>query len=155
MKTLYIMRHGKKEIKNINDYEINLLPEGIKKTEELAKKLKKDNINPDLILASPSKRTRQTAQIIANELDYDKNIHYNEVLYQAFLNELIEVITYTFDNINTLFLIGHNPSLASFAFSFIKFKQKFEMGAVLKIQFNVNSWLDIKQSNARFISYNL
>ncbi len=149
------MRHGKKEIKNINDYEINLLPEGIKKTEELAKKLKKDNINPDLILASPSKRTRQTAQIIANELDYDKNIHYNEVLYQAFLNELIEVITYTFDNINTLFLIGHNPSLASFAFSFIKFKQKFEMGAVLKIQFNVNSWLDIKQSNARFISYNL
>ena len=155
MKILYIMRHGEKEIKKINDYEINLMPEGIKKVTQLAQKLKEQNIKPDLILASPSIRTRQTAQIIANELNYDKNIHYSEVLYQAFLNELIEVITYTFDNVNTLFLIGHNPSLASFAFSFVKFKQKFEMGAVLKIQFNVNSWIDIKQSNAKFISYNL
>ncbi len=155
MKTLYIMRHGEKEIKDINDYEINLTQEGTKQVTQLSKQLKEANIKPDLILSSPSIRTRQTAQIIADELNYEKNIHYSEVLYQAFLNELIEVITYTFDNVNTLFLIGHNPSIASFVSSFVGFKQKFEMGAVLKIQFNVNSWLDIKQSNAKFISYNL
>ena len=39
----------------------------------------------------------------------------NEVLYMAFVNELIETITYTYDTVDTMLLVGHNPSLTAFS----------------------------------------
>ena len=150
MKTLYIMRHGQKNMTSSNqeDYDIELTQKGLNDCKLMAKKLKEKEVLLDLIVASPSKRTRQTAEIISEELNYKKNIMYNEVIYQAFLNEIIESITYTFDNVNTLMVIGHNPALTALGFTLGNFKRKLGMGEVLKIDFNCNSWTLIDKSNA-------
>jgi phosphohistidine phosphatase len=117
----------------------------------MGERLKNLNVHPDLIVASPAKRTRVTAEIIGEYLAYHKTIMFNEVLYQAFLNELIETISYTFDTVNELFLIGHNPSLAALAYTFVNFKEEFKPCTVLKIEFNCNSWIDIEKENANLI----
>ncbi len=154
MKTLYIMRHSqKKEMKNNEDdhFDLELSEKGIQQTYDIANRLKELTVYPDLIVASPAMHTRQTAQIIKEVLEHKKNVMYNEVLYQAFLNELIETISYTFDSVNELFIVGHNPSLAMLAYNFVSFKQEFDYGNVLKIEFNCNSWIDIENSNAKLI----
>src|SRR5690606_27830746 len=117
----------------------------------MGEKLKSLGVSPDLIVASPAYRTRNTADIISEYLYYDKTIMYNEVLYNAFLNELIETISYTFDTINELFIIGNNASLALLAHTFVRFKEEFKPSTVLKIEFSCNSWIDIAKENAILI----
>ncbi len=155
MKTLYIVRHGEKNIvdESIDDYDIEVTQKGLEDIHKQAKKLKEKDIIPDLIVSSPAIRTRQTADILSNELNYTKNIMYNEVLYQAFMNELVESITYTFDDVKTLMIVGHNPSLTALGVSFVGLKEKILMGEMVRIDFDCNSWTEIDNSNAKLIEH--
>ena len=80
---------------------------------------------------------------------------YNEVLYMAFVNELFETISYTFDTVNSMLLVGHNPSLTALAITLVGFKEKFEQGAIMQIIFDCDSWIDISVENAKLVSYEL
>lgn len=153
MKTLYIMRHGQKDTSNPDefDYDVELTQKGKDDTKIMGQKLKERKIKPDLIVASPAIRTRQTSEIISFEVGYRKNIMYNEVIYQAFLNEIIESITYTFDTVNTLMIIGHNPSLTALSLHFGGPKEELKMGSIVRIDFNCDSWTLIDKTNAKFI----
>ncbi len=155
MKRVFIARHTTKDREAINeyDYDIELTPEGIEKANKMAKFLSSKNITMDLIVASPAIRTKHTAEIFAKELNYTKTIMLNEVLYMAFVNELIETITYTYDTVDNMLIVGHNPSLTALAVTLVGFKEKFEEGAVMQIDFDCNSWIDIDKSNAKMISY--
>jgi len=153
MKELYIIRHTQKDsIENFNDdYDVTLTQKGKEDAKKLGIKLKEKNIIPDLIVSSPAIRARTTADIIAKQINYKKSIMFNEVIYQAFLNELIESITYTFDTVNSLMIIGHNPALTALAMTFGGFNEELKMGNAIKIEFNCNSWTDIDKTNAKFI----
>lgn len=153
MKTLYIMRHTKKQSDALakDDFDINLSEDGINDAKKIASKLYELKVNPDLIVSSPANRTKTTAEIIAKELNYYKNIMYNEVLYQAYVNELFETITYTFDTVNSMFLIGHNPSITALTITLDVYRTEIQPGEVLKIEFDVDSWINIDKENARLI----
>ena len=87
MKKLYIVRHTQKEEEfTKDDYDRDLSPEGLEKAKLIAENFAKKNIPIDLIVASPAIRTKKTAEIFADALDYKKSIMYNEVLYMAFVN---------------------------------------------------------------------
>ena len=155
MKKLYIVRHTHKaqEKPGQDDYDRELSQEGLEEATQIAQKLSNTSIKTDLIVSSPAVRTRQTAEIFADILNYDKSIMYNEVLYLAFVNELLETISYTFDTVDTMILIGHNPSLTALAITLIDFKEKFEIGGIMEIEFDCNSWIDIGKENAKLVSY--
>ena len=155
MKTLYIMRHAQKDTSNpdADDYDIKLTKQGIEDANKISQILKDKNILPDLIVASPAIRTKQTVEIVAPKIGYDKNIMYNEVLFQAFVNEVIESITYTFDNVDSLMIVGHNPSLTALGVMLVGLKEKILMGEVVKIEFDCSSWTSIDKSNARLIEH--
>ena len=52
-----------------------------------------------------------------------------------------------------MILIGHNPSLTALAITLVDFKEKFEIGGIMEIEFDCNSWIDISKENARLVSY--
>lgn len=155
MKKLYIVRHAQKSEKKLeqDDYDIPLTQQGIDDANKLAKSLYNENIKVDLIVSSPALRTKTTAEILANELNYTKSIMYNEVLYMSYLNEMLETISYTFDTVNSMILVAHNPALTALAYTLVGFKEKVEMGSVMEIEFNCNSWIDITQDNAKLVRY--
>jgi phosphohistidine phosphatase len=157
MKKLYIVRHTQKEDINSNtdDYDRELSKEGIESANAIAQLIANKNEKIDLIVASPAIRTRTTAEIIAKEINYRKAVMYNEVLYMAFVNELLETITYTFDTVNTMVLVGHNPSLTALAVTLVGFKEKFEMGAIMEIEFDCDTWIEVSKENAKLISYEI
>ena len=157
MKKLYIVRHAQKEEESIdgNDYDRDLSQEGVVCAKEMAQRFAQKNLPIDLIVASPSKRTKLTAEIFAEALNYKKTVMLNEVLYMAFVNELLETITYTFDTVDSMLIVGHNPSLTALAVTLVGFKEKFQMGAIMQIEFDCNSWIDISKDNAKLISYDL
>lgn len=155
MKKLYIVRHAQKaeEVVGQEDYDRSLSQKGINDAKSLASKLTSKLEDTQLILSSPAKRTRDTAEIFAQAINYNKAINYNELLYMPFANELLETITYTFDTIDNLMLIGHNPSLTALAVNLVGFKEKFQMGAVMSIEFECDSWMEISKENAKLRFY--
>lgn len=155
MKKLYIVRHAQKEEENVqqDDYDRPLSQQGLDEAKSMAQKIASKKIRPDLIVSSPAVRTRQTAEVFAKEVNYLKTIMYNEVLYMAYLNELIETITYTFDTVDSMLLVGHNPSLTTLAISLVDFKEKIVPAGIVEIEFDCNSWIDISKENAKLISY--
>ena len=155
MKKLYIIRHTKKEneITNGNDYDIELSKEGIEQAKIVALNFAKKNSNIDLILASPAKRTSQTAEIFAKELGYQKAIIYNEIFYKAYVIELLETLSYTYDNFNSIILIGHNPSLTALGVTLVGLKEKIPNGGILEIDVDCNNWIEISKNNAKLVSF--
>ena len=157
MKKLYILRHTQKanEESSQDDYDRELSEEGINDAKSIAENFAMKNLPIDLIVASPARRTKVSAEIFADALKYNKSIMFNEVLYMAFVNELLETISYTFDTVDTMLLVGHNPSLTALAITLVDFKEKIQMGGVMEIDFDCDSWIDISKENAKLISYEI
>ncbi len=155
MKKLFIVRHTQKEddSTNIDDYDKELTLKGQEDARMMAQKLLEKNCKIDLIVSSPAERTKKTAEIFADVVGYKKSIMFNEVLYMAFVNELLETISYTFDSVENMVLIGHNPSLTALAITLVGFKEKFQMGGIMEIDFDCNSWIEISKENAKLVSY--
>lgn|GEM_PF-845864 len=71
VKTIYLVRHGKVDNPGRIFYTANfpLGNQGARQAQLLAKDIKNSDCNPVRILCSPYLRTRETAEIIAQELD--------------------------------------------------------------------------------------
>jgi len=146
------MRHPQKDVKSSSDdFFLTLTSQGEADAHNVAKKLFTKGVSPDLIVSSPSLRTEITSMILAKELHMNKKIAYNEVLYQGYLEELIESVNFTFHTVDTLMLVGHNPLLTNFVNHFVGYKDKINMCEVLKLEFDTSSWVDIDVNNAKLI----
>lgn len=155
MKKLYLLRHAEKQNPSNYEYDhdIELTQKGIEDANIMANTLKRRDITIDLIATSTARRTKTTAKIFAEVLAYDKSIMNNEALYQANVNELIESISYTFDDVKSLMVVGHNPSLSQLANTLVGFKEQMHMCGVIEIEFDCNYWIDISRNNASLNFY--
>jgi phosphohistidine phosphatase len=146
------MRHPQKDDKSSSDdFFLTLTPKGEVDAHNVAKKLFTKGVNIDLIVSSPSLRTEITSMILAKELHINKKIAYNEVLYQGYLEELIESVNFTFHTVETLMLVGHNPLITNLLNHFTGYKEKINMGEIVKLEFNTSSWVEVDFSNAKLI----
>ncbi|PXW82561.1 phosphohistidine phosphatase SixA [Nitrosomonas sp. Nm84] len=110
---LIIMRHAKSDWSegNGSDFERPLTARGKKAAKQMGKWLK-HRYRIDRIICSPALRTKQTCQLVAEQLRLSQNhIRWESAIYDASLNDLVSVIKKYSENIRTLLLIGHNPGL--------------------------------------------
>ena len=148
-KQLIIVRHGKSSNNNsdIKDIDRTLLPKGIIDTKEIAKKLKDNNIVPDIIISSPANRALHTTTIICRTLKFPyKNINVEDLIYYSYSDEIIKLIKETDDSINSLMIVGHNPTLTDIANHFLN-NPIFDLptNGVVVLDFNCNEWINIKK----------
>ncbi len=113
MNELYILRHGiavAPGTPGIPDDERPLTPKGEKRMHQIARGLRRLDLELDRILTSPLPRARTTAEIVAEELDADELLETVEILkdrsdaaaIQGWLRERPE---------DRLMIVGHNPAL--------------------------------------------
>jgi len=90
MKKLYLIRHAKSSWEDItlDDFERPLNKRGEKDAPMMGKLLNKKNITADIIISSPSKRTKQTVKLITQQLQSTLKIIYNDNLYETTLDGL-------------------------------------------------------------------
>jgi phosphohistidine phosphatase len=155
MKKLFIIRHAKSDWDNPNldDFDRPLNNRGLKAAPMMGQRLKTRNIMPDMILSSPASRAITTAQLIAKEIGFEKSITQNHYIYEAYVNSLQETVSYIHDENDTVFLVGHNPGVSALAYVLADFKEQLPTCAVVEIQFECHSWLDVSKDNASVISY--
>lgn len=120
---IYFLRHAKSEtlINGQRDIERELNSRGHSDAPKMGNLLAERGVKPELIVASPSMRTRQTAEYITEQLKYEADlIDWNEEIYEASARTLLNVIGQIDDKYQTVMLIGHNPGISYIAEYFTK-----------------------------------
>lgn len=153
MKTLLIVRHAKADwqMPGQKDQDRPLINRGIKRTELISDFLKNKNINPDLIVASSAIRAAQTAKLLAKGLDFNESkIIFNPDIYHWSHVDLFDVFLEIPDDVNTMILVGHNPTLTDFSNIFLDHPiENLPTTGVVCISFDTNVWSDIRKSTTK------
>jgi phosphohistidine phosphatase len=156
-KTLYLIRHAKSswDDPGLSDFQRTLNARGLKDSPLMAKLIKGKNIIPDLIISSPAVRALSTAEIFANEFNYNKNeIISDERIYESAMRDLIITIREIKDENNNVMLFGHNPGLSNIANLLgNKFLPELPTCAVVGIELKVNSWSEVERNCGKIILF--
>lgn len=115
MRTITFIRHGKSSWKEpgLEDFNRPLNRRG--KTDALLMGLilSKKLIMADVFIASPAKRTLETAKIISGPVEYPrKKIQTEQELYLATDGTIISLLAGVNDRYMHVFLCGHNPGIS-------------------------------------------
>jgi phosphohistidine phosphatase len=155
MKKLYIIRHAKSSWSDaeLNDFERPLSKRGKANAPMMGERLKKKGVMPDIIISSPAKRAKSTAEMIAKEVGYEKKVLFDENIYESSVDELRKILTSIDDKNSVVFLVGHNPELNMLVDYYIKFYENIPTCGVVEIEFACESWAEIEPKNAKLISF--
>ncbi len=111
MKKLLLIRHAKAGKHDRNDFDRPLTEKGVHDAALIAEKLKKAELLPEYIVASPALRTKTTANIFAKTLGI-KNGSENKFIYDAGTAQLLETINQLPEEYSFIALVGHNPGIS-------------------------------------------
>lgn len=118
MRTLLLIRHAEAVNPTIGgvDYERVLTAYGLEQAFTLGQLLVKHDLKPEYVLCSGATRTRQTLDRICEGGDFTSlDVTYKEQIYKNGPDWLLEMISMTDDNVQTLMVIGHNPTVHTLA----------------------------------------
>ena len=145
MKTIYLMRHAKSDWadKKVEDWDRPLSKHGRKAMPAMGKFFEENKIQPQLILASPASRARQTCELLVDEIHYRGDIHFVSSLYQAEQDTCLKEIKQLPESVDSVLVIGHNPGLETLFQMFSGQIESLQTKSIACIQVNVDSWKDL------------
>lgn len=154
MKKVYVIRHAKSSWDEpwSNDHDRTLAARGLRDAPKMGKRLKSERIYPSKILSSTALRARQTAELIAKELKFPiHEIEFNKGLYHASAQTYLHFIQDQEDQINCLFLIGHNPGMNDLIHLLGVDLDNLPTAGICGFQSKENHWADFKPEKTKLI----
>lgn len=158
MHRLLILRHAKTERSNPGgDHARRLVDRGQRDAARMGEYLLAQNLAPTAAWVSDATRTRETFEIVARELAQPVRIQFERSLYLAAPDTLMDIISQTHDEVETLLLVGHNPGMHELAYALgansadenagnvhmDALARKFPTCSLAVIEFDMPSWRDI------------
>ena len=162
MKTVTLFRHaksGEKDNPRIDDFDRPLSDRGLKAAPKMGAAMRDRHLRPDLILCSPSVRTRQTLTIASAEAwDDAPKIRFDKMLYEASAEMLLDVLKGVPKTVGHVMIIGHNPGLQDLAVTLVvsgrerqQLKDKLPTASVVSIEFDEERWKDLQPATGRVV----
>ncbi|MGR4880302.1 SixA phosphatase family protein [Streptomyces sp. LARHCF249] len=113
---LLLVRHAKAVPKGrVEDFDRPLSDRGRRNAPETGRWLAGAGYTVDLALCSPSRRTRQTWELIVPELASPPPTVHDDRLYNATPSGLVEVLSARGGDRGSVLLVGHNPGIHELA----------------------------------------
>ena len=158
MKQLVLIRHAKTEsIYNANsDFERQLEQRGIDDAKQIAQDLLNNDYTPQLIICSNAVRALQTAQTMAETIDYTiSHIQQERFIYDGYTTgEFLDFIGKIDNQINSIWIIGHNPDIAMLATKLTNDDfDHYPTSAAAVISFDANKWTDVAARSGKTIHF--
>jgi phosphohistidine phosphatase len=114
-RTLVLVRHAKADRPSgVADLDRPLTARGHADAAAAGGWLARHGHRPDLVICSPSKRTRQTWHGISVALadDAAPAVHYEDRAYDGGAGDLLALARKAGDKVGTVLVIGHNPGIS-------------------------------------------
>lgn len=153
MKTLTLLRHAKSSWGNpaIEDFDRPLNERGIAAAARMGRELRDLGMTFDRILASPARRVVETIELLAEGYGQTLSPHFDQRLYAASSDLLLDVVRSTDDRVSRLLMVGHNPGLERLAIALTaddkrgdrqRLAMKFPTAAWAEISLPIDHWRD-------------
>ena len=151
MLTLSLLRHAKSSWNNpsLPDQERPLATRGVSDAPLMGRAMAERGIDPDLVLCSSARRTRDTLALVLPELKVEPQVIYNDELYHPSPGEMLEILRNVPPSASRLLIVGHNPEIQAFALDLVgsgpkhyrdQLREKFPTGGLAVINFTSGNW---------------
>jgi phosphohistidine phosphatase len=114
MQALYVVRHGIADARGtqgIPDSERRLTSEGRKRMRQIARGLRRLEIEPDRIVTSPLPRAHETGEIVAEALGMSNRLELSDALHDS--RDATAIRDWLLSRTeNRLMIVGHDPALS-------------------------------------------
>jgi phosphohistidine phosphatase len=112
-RTLVILRHAKAaNPETVPDRDRPLTERGHADAAAAGAWLAQRGYQPDVVVCSPARRTKETWHGAALALAAAPTVRYDDGIYHATAESLLDVVHGLPDDVGTALLIGHNPALS-------------------------------------------
>jgi phosphohistidine phosphatase len=161
MKRLYLLRHAKSswDLAGQLDFERGLTDRGWNDCELMAGLMEQRGIVPDIVICSGAKRARNTLKGIAKALPVNTLVEYEDSVYQASTNDLLDVLRHVPKKHESVLLIGHNPSFHDLAVEIgreseelVRVAAKFPTAALAEFELT-GDWADLGEDSANLTHF--
>ena len=145
---LYVVRHAQAvdHSLRIDDFSRGLTEQGRLEAIEIGNYLFQQKTQLQEIISSSAQRTSSTASILAERLSFDlKKIEFKDEMYQASVKLLLDIISNLSDDLTSVMLVGHNPTISQLVdyLSMEEEIENFPTCTVAALQFELESWKKI------------
>jgi phosphohistidine phosphatase len=157
---LLLIRHAKSswDDASLADRERPLAGRGRKAAERMGAHLQNEGLRPDVVLCSPSRRTRETLELLEFS---GAEVTYLDELYGADAHDLLANAREVRDDAEVVAVVGHNPGVQDLSIELarddaaeeaVRLRQKFPTCAVA--MFDVDgAWRDVATGRVRLASF--
>jgi phosphohistidine phosphatase len=157
MKQLLIIRHAKSSWANSNeaDFDRPLNERGKKNAPEMADRLFKRKILPDIIISSAAKRTVETSLLLMKQLSLQQQqLIVKQELYLATPETISETILSFNDSWQTAAIVAHNPGVTEFVNTLCEVKvDDMPTCAVYAVGIKTDSWKNYSNAAKEFLFF--
>ncbi|WP_029287606.1 histidine phosphatase family protein [Cellulomonas sp. HZM] len=113
---LVLLRHAKAEHPDgVDDHDRSLAIAGRRQATRVGAQLAAAGVLPDLVLCSSALRTRQTWELARPGVGGDPRVELLDEVYQAGVRSLAELVQTVGDDVRTLLVVGHEPTMSAAA----------------------------------------
>ena len=164
-RTLVVMRHAKAEQHGPTDFERRLADRGEGDARAAGTWLAGQGLEPDLALVSAAVRTRQTWDGVADGAGWDADLaEYDESLYAAGPESALDLVREVDDDVRTLVVVGHNPTMAYLAQLLDDGEGDQEASAEMVVGYPTSAmtvfevegdWKDLDEAGARVLAHHV
>src|ERR1700760_3543995 len=159
MLRLLLFRHAKTAREaGGGDHDRPLTKRGEEDSKRIGSYLTDEQLLPDLVVASDSRRTRQTLDLALKASGQNPATRLDRAVYLAEPHTLLHLIRRTPAGVRTLMLIGHNPGMADLAplltgfgdrYAFARMNTKFPTAGLAVLDFAVDGWAEVAERGGR------
>ncbi|WP_035758032.1 SixA phosphatase family protein [Hugenholtzia roseola] len=161
-KTLVLIRHAKSSWKDstLADFDRPLNKRGKQDAPMMGEILASKELRPEAFYLSPAKRSKKTAEKIAEKIAFPQHLlKIEDQLYFGGSEKIVQWIKKLNNHLHTIFIVSHNPDLNDLAAYFLgsdffnRQIQNLPTASLLALQIPVESWHQIERGKANPLFY--
>jgi len=161
MKRLFLLRHAKSSRKDssLPDHDRPLAGRGRRASRAMAAYMRDHAIEPAVVLCSSATRARQTLDGVTPGLGDSPEVRIESELYEASAAGLLSRLQRVGDDVPSVLLIGHNPSMERLALDLAnggpelgELGEKYPTGALAILEFE-GTWSGLEPDSARLVGF--
>ena len=157
---LLLIRHAKSswDDASLPDRERPLAGRGRRAAKRMGAHLRNEGLRPDVVLCSPSRRTRETLELLEFS---GAEVMYVDGLYGASAHDLLASARKVRDDAEVIAVVGHNPGVQDLSIELarvdaaeeaLRLRQKFPTCAVAIFDVD-GAWRDVATGRVRLASF--
>lgn len=164
MKTLTLLRHAKSTWDDpvARDFDRPLNPRGRRAAKTLGREMRTQQLAFDHVFASPARRVIETLDDIGDSYGRKLDPQYDQRIYLASTDTLLDLIQAADDAVNRLLIVGHNPGLEKLVLLLTRdegsglrdeVEIKYPTATLAEISLPVDHWKDVEEGTGTLVRF--